>query len=147
LKVEDQAGKPASIRERLAQHRANPVCASCHSRIDPLGFALENFDAIGKWRTTDAGTPVDSSGQLPDGSEFQGPAGLRNVLLSKREEYVISVTQKLLTYALGRGLEHYDAPAVRKITRGAAADGYRWSSLVLGIVQSVPFQMRRSAGS
>ena len=145
LKVEDQNGKPASIRERLAQHRANPVCAACHSRIDPLGFALENFDAIGKWRTTDAGTPVDASGQLPDGSQFEGPAGLRNVLLSKRDEFVISVTQKLLTYALGRGIEYYDAPAVRTITRGAAADDYRWSALVLGIVESVPFQMRRSA--
>ena len=142
---EENAAKPTSIRERLAQHRANPVCASCHSRIDPLGFALENFDAIGKWRTTDAGTPVDATGQLPDGSQFEGPAGLRNVLLSKREEYVISVTQKLLTYALGRGLDHYDAPAVRKITRGAAADDNRWSALVLGIVESVPFQMRRSA--
>ena len=147
LQDKGKDGKPASVRERLAQHRANPVCASCHSRIDPLGFALENFDGIGKWRTTDAGTPVDASGRLPDGSEFEGPAGLRNVLLSKRGEYVISVTQKLLTYALGRGLEYYDAPAVRKITREAASNDYRWSSLVLGIVESVPFQMRRSAGS
>jgi hypothetical protein len=146
LNVEEKPGeKPATIRERLAQHRANPVCASCHARIDPLGFALENFDAIGKWRTTDAGKPVDASGQLPDGSQIDGPAGLRDVLLGKRDEFVIAVTQKLLTYALGRGVEYYDAPAVRKITRGAAADDYRWSSLVMGIVESVPFQMRRSA--
>ncbi len=112
--------------------------------MDPLGFALENFDAIGKWRTTDAGTPIDASGQLPDGTQFVGPAGLRKVLLSKREEFVHNVAQRLLTYALGRGVEYYDAPAVRKITREAAARDYRWSSLILGVVKSMPFQMRRS---
>ena len=144
LQEEGKDGKPASMRERLAQHRSNPVCSSCHSQMDPLGFALENFDAIGKWRTTDAGTPIDASGQLSDGSEFEGPAGLRNVLLSKREQFVMTVTEKLLTYALGRGVEYYDAPVVRKITREAATDGYRWSSVVLGVVESVPFRMRRS---
>ena len=112
--------------------------------MDPLGFALENFDPIGGWRTADSGKPVDSSGSLPDGATLDGPAGLQRFLLSKREEFLTTVTEKLLMYALGRKVEYYDGPAVRKVTRTAAAADYRWSSLVLGIVQSVPFQMRRS---
>ena len=137
-------GQPRTMRERMEEHRANPACAACHARMDPLGFALENFDAIGGWRATEAGTPIDSSGVLPDGTQFEGAAGLREVLLSRREEFVRNVTEKLLTYALGRGTEYYDAPAVRSIMRGAGHSDYRWSSLIVGIVKSTPFQMRRS---
>jgi mono/diheme cytochrome c family protein len=141
---EGNAGRVLTMRQRMEHHRENPVCAACHARMDPLGFALENFDALGKWRTTEGGTPIDPSGQLPDGTQFQGPAELRKILLSRREQFVITVTEKLLTYALGRGLEHYDQPVVRKIVREAAPNGYRWSSLIVGIVNSTPFQMRRS---
>jgi mono/diheme cytochrome c family protein len=139
-------GKILSMREQMEKHRANPACAVCHKNMDPLGFALENFDAIGKWRTTSgaANTPVDASGVLPDGTKFNGPAELRRVLLSKSGQFANTVTEKLLTYALGRGIEYYDAPAVRKILRGAAPAEYRWSSLITGIVKSDPFQMRRS---
>ena len=138
-------GRPASVRERLERHRDNPVCASCHAPMDPLGFALENFDAIGKWRANGAGGgPIDASGAFPDGTGFDGLAGLKAVLLSRHEQFVRTVTEKLATYALGRGLEHYDMPAVRRILREAAAGDYTWSSLVLGIVESTPFQMRRS---
>ena len=141
----DQNGKAFSMREALEQHRANPVCATCHSQMDPLGFALENFDGTGSWRTIDADAPIDASGILPDGTRFQGPVELQRVLIeSKSEEFVNTVTEKLLTYALGRGVESYDAPAIRSIIREAAPDDYRWSSLILGIVKSTPFQMRRS---
>ena len=141
----DQDGKAFSMREALEQHRANPVCATCHSQMDPLGFALENFDGTGSWRTIDADAPIDASGILPDGTRFQGPVELQRVLIeSKSEEFVNTVTEKLLTYALGRGVESYDAPAIRSIIREAAPDDYRWSSLILGIVKSTPFQMRRS---
>jgi len=139
-----EEGRPLSMRERMEQHRANPTCATCHARMDPLGFALENFDAIGKWRDTEAGMPIDNSGVLPDGTPFHGPAGLRKVLLSRRQDFVLNVTEKLLTYAQGRGVEYYDAPAIRKIMQEAAPSDYRWSSLILGIVKSTPFQMRRS---
>ena len=140
---------PRSVRDRLELHRKNPVCASCHASIDPLGFALENYDAIGRWRTHDAATefdrglPVDSTGTLLDGTKMDGPAALRNVLLSRQDQFVTTVTEKLLMYALGRGLEYYDMPAVRQIMQSAAPD-YRWSALILGIVKSTPFQMRRS---
>ncbi len=145
LREEDgEEGQVLTMRQRLEQHRANPVCAACHSHMDPLGFALENFDALGKWRTSVGGTPIDPSGQLPDGTEFRGPAELREILLSRREQFVITVTEKLLLYALGRGLEHYDQPVVRKIVRDAAPEGYRWSSLIEGIVESTPFQMRKT---
>ena len=137
-------GEPQTVRERLAQHRRNPVCASCHAPMDPLGFALENFDAVGEWRTHDAGLPVDASGVLADGTRFDGPAELRAALAARREQFVETFTEKLLTYALGRGLEAYDRPVVRAIAREAAADGYRWSAIVLGIARSTPFQMRRS---
>ena len=140
-----EGGRPASVRERLEQHRANPVCANCHAPMDPLGFALEHFDAIGKWRATgEGGGPIDASGVFPDGTGFEGLAGLKAMLLGRHEQFVWTVTEKLATYALGRGLEHYDMPAVRAIIRGAAADDYTWSSLVLGIVESTPFQMRSS---
>ncbi|TDI11177.1 MAG: DUF1592 domain-containing protein, partial [Acidobacteria bacterium] len=141
----DQDGKAFSMREALEQHRANPVCATCHSQMDPLGFALENFDGTGSWRTIDADAPIDASGILPDGTRFQGPVELQRVLIeSKSAEFVNTVTEKLLTYALGRGVESYDGPAIRSIIREAAPEDYRWSSLILGIVKSTPFQMRRS---
>jgi mono/diheme cytochrome c family protein len=130
-----------SVRERLEEHRKNPVCANCHARMDPLGFALENFDGIGKWRTTDNHVPIDSAAKLPDGTAFNGPVEFRNVLLARRMEFVSTVADKLLTYALGRGTEYYDKPALRKIVRDAGPD-YRWSALILGIVKSTPFQMR-----
>ena len=133
-----------SMRERMEVHRTTPVCASCHRRMDPLGFSLENFDGIGAWRTTEGGTPIDASSTLPDGAAFEGPSGLRDLLLGREERFAETVTEKLLTYALGRGVEYYDAPAVREITRAAASRDYRWSSVILGIVESTPFQMRRS---
>jgi hypothetical protein len=139
-------GKQASVRERLEQHRKNPACAVCHAPMDPLGFALENFDAIGAWRTTDANAPIDASAALPNGRTFEGVNGLRGVLVAQRDQFVRTVTEKLLTYALGRGIEYYDWPAIRQITRDASADDYRWSSVILGIVNSLPFQMRRTGG-
>ncbi len=139
---------PKSIRERLAQHRQNPSCNSCHSVIDPLGFALENFDVIGGWRTIDeAGKPVDASGTTTSGAKVDGLSGLRALLLERPEQFPRTVTEKLLAYALGRRVEYYDQPAVRTIVRDAAAHDYRWSSLVLGIVKSAPFQMREAASS
>jgi hypothetical protein len=111
--------------------------------MDPLGFALENFDAVGMWRTKQGANAIDASGELPDGTKFEGPAALRQILMSKREQFVGTVSEKLLTYALGRGVEYYDMPAVRKIVRDAAASEYKWSSIVLGIVRSAPFQMRK----
>ena len=144
LKPTSHDGHQLTIREAMQQHRANPVCASCHVRMDPLGFAMENYDGVGKWRTKEAGTEIDPSGKMPDGSSFRGPAELKKSLLaSHRDEYLTTLTSKLLTYALGRGLEYYDMPAVRSITRQAAKDDYRVSALVTAIVQSTPFQMRR----
>jgi hypothetical protein len=145
LKDNPEDGRPQSVRERMEEHRKNPVCASCHARMDPLGFALENFDAIGRWRATEEGdVPIDPSGVMPDGSAFEGPVGLRAALAGRGDEFVSTVAEKLLTYALGRGLEHYDGPAVRRIVREAAAGHYRWSSLVLAIARSTPFRMRLS---
>jgi mono/diheme cytochrome c family protein len=139
---------PKSMRERLAQHRQNPSCNSCHSVIDPLGFALENFDVIGGWRTIDeTGRPVDASGTTTSGTKVEGLSGLRALLLERPEQFPRTVTEKLLAYALGRRVEYYDQPAVRSIVRDAAAQHYRWSSLVLGIVKSAPFQMRGGTGS
>jgi hypothetical protein len=138
------AEETMSMRDRIAQHRANPACASCHAMMDPLGMSLENFDFVGKWRTVDeALIPIDASGTLPDGTTFAGPVGLRQVLLSPPDRFVRTLTEKLLTYALGRGLEHYDMPAVRKIAREVEASNYRASALVSGVVNSLPFQMRR----
>jgi len=134
------------MRERLAAHRKNAVCANCHRTIDPVGFALENFSAIGQWRSYEGeGEPIDASGALPGAGEFRGVTGLEDALLSRPEMFTGALTEKLLTFALGRGVEYYDAPAVRKIVRDAAKDRYRFSSIVLGIVKSTPFQMRRSA--
>ena len=144
--LEAEPGDPAmSIRERLAQHRQNPSCASCHSVIDPLGFALENFDVIGGWRTVlESGMPVDAVGTTVSGEKVEGLSGLRSLLLARPEQFPRTVTEKLLAYALGRRLEYYDRPAVRIIVRDAAAHDYRWSSLIVGIVKSPTFQMRAS---
>jgi mono/diheme cytochrome c family protein len=145
LPGENATGTPRSVRERLAQHRRNPACAACHATMDPLGFALENFDAVGRWRTSDAGAPIDATAVLADGTiKFRGPAGLRNVLLRRSDQFVETVAEKLLTYAIGRGLEPYDRPVLRAIRRDTTDDEHRWSALILGIVKSAPFQLRRS---
>jgi hypothetical protein len=147
LKDPGQDGQPHSLRDRMELHRNNPVCAGCHQRMDPLGFALENFDALGKWRTVADGEKVDVSASLPDGTAFEGIAGLRNLLLNHKDDYVRTLTEKLLAYSIGRGVEYYDLPAIRKIARESARNDHRWSSLVLGIVQSTPFSMSIVKGS
>src|SRR5262245_61863576 len=145
LKERDAGGKALSMRAQMEQHRANPACASCHRLMDPIGFALENFDGVGRWRTMDANAPIDPAGVLPDGTKFSGLSELRQVLQQKQgEQFVWTVTDRLMTYALGRGVEYYDAPALRAIIRDAAPGGYSLSSLILGVVKSTPFQMRRS---
>jgi hypothetical protein len=144
LKPTNGQGVVLSMRQRMEQHRRNPVCASCHSMMDPLGLSLENFDAVGRWRTLgESSASIDASGVFPDGSKFQGASGLKQMLLQS-DRFVPTVTEKLLTYAIGRGLEYYDAPAVRAIVHNAAADDYRFSSLIAGVVQSAPFTMRRA---
>jgi hypothetical protein len=136
--------KVKTMRERMAEHRSSPACASCHSMIDPTGFALENFDAIGRWRTVDESyNPIDASGQLPDGSSFNGVKELRTALAAHPERFAHTVTEKLMIYALGRGVETYDMPSIRKILKDAASGGYKMQSLIMGIVQSYPFQYRR----
>src|SRR5262245_23304371 len=133
---------PVSMRDRMSAHRRNPVCASCHTRMDPLGFALENFNAIGKWRNRDGDAAIDPSGTFPDGAKFANPAEFRTVLLSHQDQFVRTFAEKLLTFALGRGLDYYDQPAVRAILRDSARSDYKWSSVILGVVKSAPFQMR-----
>ncbi len=143
LKENGEGGKPLSVRERMEQHRKNPACAGCHAIMDPLGFALENFDAVGQWRaTSEDGVRIDASGVLLDGVKVEGPVGLRETLLSHPDQFASTLAEKLLTFALGRGLDYNDAPAVRKIAAQAAAGDYRFSSLILGIAQSTPFQMK-----
>lgn len=144
---EAAVGSTASLRVQLEKHRANAVCASCHSRMDPLGFALENYDAIGQWRAKDGKFPIDASGQLPDGRRFEGAGGLSGVLMADPGAFAKAMTEKMLTYALGRGVEAYDKAAVTRIVAGMAADQYRFSSLVLGVVNSLPFQQRRAVQS
>jgi hypothetical protein len=143
---DDGSTKTLTMRQRMEEHRASPQCAVCHRMMDPLGFALENFDGIGRWRDSFAeGTgAIDPSGVLPDGTTFEGPVGLREILVSKRDMFVETFTERLLTYALGRGIEQYDAPIIRRIVREASSDDQRWSSIILGIVKSNPFQMRRT---
>jgi hypothetical protein len=138
---EETPGAPQSVRARMEVHRASPACASCHRVMDPLGLALENFDAVGAWRFEDAGSPIDATGQLADGTRVDGAVALRQALLQRPEVIVGTMAEKLLTYALGRGLDHHDMPAVRAIVRAAAKDGYRFSALVRGVTTSVPFQM------
>jgi mono/diheme cytochrome c family protein len=145
LKPHGKDGRLLSMRQQMEAHRVNPVCASCHVRMDPIGFALENYDAIGKWRTKDAGSVIDATGKLPDGTKFTGPVELKKILLTgHRDEFVTTVTEKLMTYALGRGLEASDGPAVRKIVREAAKDNYRFQTLISLVIKSTPFQMRRT---
>jgi mono/diheme cytochrome c family protein len=150
LKTREEGAPPTSLRARMEIHRSNPACATCHRMMDPLGFALENFDAIGRWRTTEdtgvpgeAGPAIDASGVAPDGSKFDGAAGLRRILVSRQDEFVGTVVERLLTYAVGRRLEASDMPAVRQIQREAAAHEARWSAVILGIVNSGPFSTRR----
>ena len=133
------------LRQRMEMHRKNPVCAACHAQLDPLGFALENFDGIGRWRTTDDGAPIDASGQMPGGVKFNGAVEFRTALLTYREALLRTLTEKLLTFAIGRGVEHDDMPAVRRIVSEATASGHRWSALIAGVVKSDSFRMRRSA--
>jgi hypothetical protein len=143
LKTEaSETGKALSMREAMIQHRANPACASCHARMDPIGFAMENFDAVGRWRENDAGQRIDVSGTFPDGTKFEGMAGLKKALLAHPEQFVNTVAEKLLMYAVGRNLQYYDAPAVRAIVRDSKASNYSFGALVLGVVKSTPFQMR-----
>jgi cytochrome c5 len=142
---EDASTQKLTMRQRMELHRANPTCAACHRQMDPLGFALENFDGLGAWRveTAPGSGPIDASGSLPDGTNFNGPAELRRVLLQKKDAFIETFTERLLTYALGRGVEEYDFAALRKVTGDAAKDNQKWSSIILGIVNSTPFQMRR----
>ena len=144
LKERVAGGKLLTMRQRIAQHRENPACSGCHNLMDPIGLATENFDAVGRFRTLEDGVPVDASGGLPDGATFDGIEGLRAGLLRRPELFVGTMTEKLLTYAVGRGLEPADAPAVRAIARASSTGDYRFSSLILGVVNSAPFQMRRS---
>jgi hypothetical protein len=146
------SGPALSMRDRMEEHRKNPACAVCHRIMDPLGFALENFDGIGKFRAAevatipgDAGSPIDSSGVFIDGSKFEGPSGLRHLLLERQDAFVTTVVEKLLTYSLGRRLEYYDMPAVRRIVRECADTDYRWSSIIVAIVKSAPFEMKGAA--
>jgi uncharacterized protein DUF1588/uncharacterized protein DUF1585 len=135
---------PRTMRERMAAHR-QPACAGCHNLIDPLGFAMDNFDAVGAWRSHDAGNPIDASGRLPDGTVVNGAGELRDAIAAHPDVFVKTFTERMMTYALGRGLQAYDMPVVRGIMRDAKASNNKFSSIVLGIVRSVPFQMRTGA--
>jgi hypothetical protein len=145
--LDEKPGKPLTMRERMEEHRKNPACAGCHKLMDPIGLALENFDGIGRWRTADAGVRIDASSTLWDGTEVDGPSGLRQAILNRPDQFARTATEMLLTYALGRGLEYYDMPVVRAVVMDAARNHYRFSSLVTGIVTSVPFQMRKALGN
>jgi mono/diheme cytochrome c family protein len=145
LKTEgSEPGKNLTMRDAMIQHRANPACAGCHARMDPIGFSMENFDALGKWRDLDSFNKIDASGVLPDGTKFEGTTGLRKLLLDHSDEFISTVSEKLLMYAIGRNLQYYDAPSVRVIKREAARNGNTFASLVLGVVKSTPFQMRQT---
>jgi hypothetical protein len=145
LKENAAGDKAMTVRQRMEQHRANPACAGCHKVLDPLGFALDNFDAVGAWRKLgEGGVPIDATGVLADGTKVDGPVDLRNALLSRPDVFVGTMTEKLMTYALGRGVEYYDMPAIRSIVHDAARHDDRFSSLIVGVVKSTPFQMRRS---
>jgi mono/diheme cytochrome c family protein len=145
LELKSVDGAPLSAKAQMVQHRRDPVCSTCHARMDPLGLALENFDAIGKWRKVgEDGRPIDATGSLPDGTTLAGIDDLRKLAVSHSHDFVTTLTEKMLMYALGRGIDYYDMPAVRRVVREAAPDGFRWSSIILGIVKSKPFQMRRS---
>jgi hypothetical protein len=141
--LNDAPDKSLSMRDRMAAHRTNTVCANCHKLMDPIGLSLENFDAVGRWRTTDGEAAIDPSDTLYNGVKVNGPAGLRQVILGHPDQFVGTMTEMLMTYGLGRGLEFYDMPAVRSIVKEAARTNYRFSSLVLGVVKSAPFQMKQ----
>jgi hypothetical protein len=140
--LEDQKQLKGTLRQQMEQHRAKPVCASCHQRMDPIGFAFENFDAVGAWRDKDAGGPIDASGVLPDGRKFDGPAGLKKLMRADKDAFVRCVAEKMLTYALGRGLESYDRPTLNKIVSAVGRENDRFSALLIEIVRSDPFQKR-----
>jgi hypothetical protein len=142
LKERRENGQPGSVRQLLEEHRSNPSCAVCHAPMDPLGFALENFDAIGQWRTRDGGVNIDASARLPDGTRLAGPEGLRSALMEHPGHFVETVAEKLFAYGLGRGLQFYDRPIIRQIARGASSSEFRWSAIVAGIVNSPSFRMR-----
>jgi hypothetical protein len=143
LKTEgNDSGKTLPMRDAMIQHRVDPACSSCHARMDPIGFAMENFDAVGRWRDHDAGSAIDASGAFPNGATFDGMSGLRKVLLADRQQFINTVASKLLMYALGRNLQYYDEPAVRAIVRHSAASNDTLASLVSGVVRSAPFLMR-----
>jgi hypothetical protein len=142
LKGNEEGQKPKTLREQMAEHRTSPTCATCHKVMDPVGLALENFDAVGAWRTQDAGSPIDASGNLADGKAIDGVVTLREAILARPDVFVGTMTEKMMTYALGRGVDARDMPAIRTVLRKSAAENWRFSSLVLGIVESVPFQMR-----
>jgi mono/diheme cytochrome c family protein len=146
LKEAGADGQPRSLRERMELHRKNPACAACHQRMDPLGFALENFDAVGKWRTASDGAPIDPSASFPDGSRFEGIAGLKRLLAAHKEDFARTLSAKLLAYAVGRGLDYQDMPAVRRIARDAAASDYSWSAIITGVVKSTPFSVAVAGG-
>ena len=145
LKTEgNDTGKTLTMRDAMIQHRASPACSSCHARMDPIGFAMENFDAVGRWRDRDAGNPIDASGVFPGGEKFDGMAGLKATLVSHPEEFVSTMAEKLLMYGIGRNVQYFDQPAVRAIVKDSARNNYTFASLVLGVVKSVPFQMREA---
>jgi hypothetical protein len=143
LETEDEGrGATLTMRAAMERHRANPVCASCHARMDPIGFALEHFDAVGRWRDVDAGNPIDTASTLPDGRAIDGLEGVKSLLLERPELFASALTEKLMMYALGRNIQYYDAPAIRAVVRAAARENYGFESIVQGIVASVPFQYR-----
>ena len=139
-----ESKKILTLREKLLRHREDPTCASCHQRIDPLGFSLENYNAIGKWRDEEAGVPIDSTGVLPDGKQVSGPIALKEVILSRKEDFIRHMTTKMLTYALGRGIQFYDEPEIEKISAAVAKDDYKIQTLVSEIVKSYPFLNKRN---
>jgi len=145
LKPKQDGEKPRTMREQMTEHLANAVCAACHKTLDPIGFALENFDAVGAWRTREAGNPIDATGELGDGTIVDGVVALRQALMNRPGVFIQTVTEKLLTYALGRGLDYRDMPAVRAIVRESKASDYRLSSLIIGVVKSSPFRMNTMA--
>ena len=145
LKENAEGAQPKSVRERMEAHRADAVCAGCHKVMDPVGFALENFDAIGRWRASDDGANIDPSGTLFNGAKVDGAAALRQTLTSRPEVFVGVMTEKLLTYALGRGVEYYDMPAVRRIVHDTGTRDFKFSALIAGVVKSTPFQMKIKA--
>jgi hypothetical protein len=146
LKEHADPGKVTSLRERMEEHRKNPACAGCHKVMDPIGFSLENFDAVGQWRTTDEGAKIDPAGVMFNGSKIDGPVALRQILMAKPEIFASVFTEKLMIYALGRGVQYYDMPRCAPLSATPARNDYRFSSIVLGIVKSTPFQMKGTEG-